>query len=96
MSTRRDFIRTFSTASSAAVALPAMRSDGMRRVMSANAGVVGRTPQEVAEDENFWFEIQQAFTVDRSLVNLNNGGVSPEFPCRRPWHKAADFFLWPM
>lgn len=28
-------------------------------------------------DEDFWFEIQQAFTVDRSLVNLNNGGVSP-------------------
>ena len=31
----------------------------------------------MAADESFWFQIQQAFTVDRSLVNLNNGGVSP-------------------
>ena len=37
----------------------------------------GGTPQEIASDELFWHEVQQAFTVDRSLVNLNNGGVSP-------------------
>ncbi|NIQ83611.1 MAG: aminotransferase class V-fold PLP-dependent enzyme [Acidobacteria bacterium] len=31
----------------------------------------------MARDETFWFEVQQAFTVDRTLINLNNGGVSP-------------------
>ncbi len=35
------------------------------------------TPEEIAGDEDFWFRVQQAFTVDRSLINLNNGGVSP-------------------
>jgi selenocysteine lyase/cysteine desulfurase len=35
------------------------------------------TPLEVAADEDFWVEVQRAFTVDRTLVNLNNGGVSP-------------------
>ena len=35
------------------------------------------TPEAIAKDESFWMDIQQAFTVDRSLVNLNNGGVSP-------------------
>ena len=35
------------------------------------------TPDEIARDEEFWHEIQQSFTVDRSLINLNNGGVSP-------------------
>jgi selenocysteine lyase/cysteine desulfurase len=34
-------------------------------------------PEEIARDESFWFQVQQAFTVDRSLINLNNGGVSP-------------------
>ncbi|MGD8869394.1 MAG: aminotransferase class V-fold PLP-dependent enzyme [Gemmatimonadales bacterium] len=34
-------------------------------------------PDEVAGDEDFWAMVAQAFTVDRSLVNLNNGGVSP-------------------
>ncbi|MEY3386125.1 MAG: hypothetical protein RIR53_936 [Bacteroidota bacterium] len=31
----------------------------------------------VAEDEDFWSTVQQAFDVDRSIINLNNGGVSP-------------------
>ncbi len=35
------------------------------------------SPDQIAGDEEFWNEVQQAFTVDRSLVNLNNGGVSP-------------------
>lgn len=34
-------------------------------------------PGEVAKDESFWFHVQEAFDVDRSLVNLNNGGVHP-------------------
>ncbi|HED65396.1 MAG TPA: aminotransferase class V-fold PLP-dependent enzyme [Planctomycetes bacterium] len=29
------------------------------------------------DDADFWSEIARAFTVDRSIVNLNNGGVSP-------------------
>ncbi len=33
--------------------------------------------QIIAKNENYWSHIQQAFPVDRSLVNLNNGGVSP-------------------
>ena len=37
----------------------------------------GISPSLSAYDEDFWFEIQQAFTVDRSLVNLDNGGVCP-------------------
>ncbi|MEZ4414502.1 MAG: aminotransferase class V-fold PLP-dependent enzyme [Gemmatimonadota bacterium] len=35
------------------------------------------TPAEVAANEDFWYEVQRAFSVDRSLVNFNNGGVSP-------------------
>jgi selenocysteine lyase/cysteine desulfurase len=28
-------------------------------------------------DEDFWYQIQQSFTVSPGLINLNNGGVSP-------------------
>ena len=31
----------------------------------------------MANDEAFWEPIQRAFEVDRSYINLNNGGVSP-------------------
>ena len=75
MINRRDFLN--SLVGAAAVTRPALRDDGLARIFSA-AGYVGdRAPEDVADDESFWFEIQQAFTVDRSLVNLNNGGVSP-------------------
>jgi isopenicillin-N epimerase len=34
-------------------------------------------PSLSASDEDFWFEIQRAFSSTRSIINLNNGGVSP-------------------
>lgn len=33
---------------------------------------------QLAKDEDFWRQIQQAYTVSASLINLNNGGVSPQ------------------
>jgi selenocysteine lyase/cysteine desulfurase len=36
-----------------------------------------RSPDVLARDEDFWRDIQQAFTVDRNIINFNNGGVSP-------------------
>ena len=32
---------------------------------------------EIARDESYWFHAQQAFDIDRSIINLNNGGVHP-------------------
>lgn len=34
-------------------------------------------PEAIARDEDFWAVVQRAFTQDRSVINLNNGGVSP-------------------
>ncbi len=60
-----------------AVALPALRDDGLVRILSASTQVADRAATDLASDEDFWREIQDAFTVDRSIVNLNNGGVCP-------------------
>jgi selenocysteine lyase/cysteine desulfurase len=43
----------------------------------ASARVAHLTPQQVAADEDYWATIQQAYTVNPSIINLNNGGVSP-------------------
>ncbi|HQV55969.1 MAG: aminotransferase class V-fold PLP-dependent enzyme [Chitinophagaceae bacterium] len=37
----------------------------------------GISPDDLATEEDFWYHIQQSFTVSPSLINLNNGGVSP-------------------
>ncbi len=34
-------------------------------------------PDKIARDETYWARVTQAFTLDRSVVNFNNGGVSP-------------------
>jgi selenocysteine lyase/cysteine desulfurase len=54
-----------------------LREDALERVQAAQRKAAGRGPQQLAADEDFWFDIQQAYTVDRSIINLNNGGVSP-------------------
>ncbi len=35
------------------------------------------TPEQLAIDEDYWSVIQQAYTVNPAIINLNNGGVSP-------------------
>ncbi len=36
-----------------------------------------QTPTETAANEDFWFAARMAFTVDRNLLNFNNGSVCP-------------------
>lgn len=33
--------------------------------------------ERLASEEDFWYSIQQAYTVSPAIINLNNGGVSP-------------------
>ncbi|HQR44951.1 MAG TPA: aminotransferase class V-fold PLP-dependent enzyme [Thermoanaerobaculia bacterium] len=61
----------------AGLALPAFRADAMARILSASAAAGARPASELAADETYWSEIARAFDVDRTLVNLNNGGCSP-------------------
>lgn len=46
-------------------------------IQAAGKAVDNLSPVEVALDEDYWATIQQAFSVTRGMVNLNNGGVSP-------------------
>ena len=76
MHTRRQFLGTIVVPAGAFMAMATLRPEraaAIARDLSTHPG----GPQQVAGDETFWFEVQQAFTPDRSLVNLNNGGVSP-------------------
>ncbi len=72
--TRRGMLRRGAAAAAAACL---MRDDWLHRVQAATARAGDRSAVELASDESFWVEIQQAFAIDRSVINLNNGGVSP-------------------
>ena len=74
MTTRRQFLRSLAAVPAV---LPTFRNDGLERVLEAGTYVRHDTPEALAGDEDYWFEIQQAFDTDRTLINLNNGGVCP-------------------
>ena len=79
MYTRRSFLGAIglpAVAAAAGVPLVPLRTSRAAEIAEELSRHPG-TPEEVAGDEDFWFEVAQAFTVDRSLLNLNNGGVSP-------------------
>ena len=75
MMTRRGFLQTTGTATAAALAT--FRDEGVAHLEAASRYAATLSPQDVAGDENYWREIQQAFTLDRTIINLNNGGCCP-------------------
>ena len=60
----------------AAAAGLAFADDALERIQAA-APHASPDAAEAARDEDFWSEVRSAFTVDRSIINLNNGGCSP-------------------
>lgn len=76
-SNRRTFInRSLGVAGGVALApiASAMGPEFQRKLSE----VESITPGELATDEEFWQFIRQAFTISPNLINLNNGGVSPQ------------------
>ena len=49
----------------------------LKEIQAAAKTVAHLTPEQAAMDEDYWSTIQNAFTVTRGIINLNNGGVSP-------------------
>lgn len=49
------------------------RTAGLLRELAGTKG----PPEEIARDEDYWTLVQQSFQMDRSIINLNNGGCSP-------------------
>jgi len=61
----------------AGAAAAAFQDNVLERIRAAASSVNGRTPEDVASDEDYWAEIRNAFSVDRNVINMNNGYCSP-------------------
>jgi selenocysteine lyase/cysteine desulfurase len=75
MWTRRGFLRVGGALGAAA--WMGTKDGSLKAVEAASTAVADRTPEDVAQDEFYWREIQEAFTLDRTLINLNNGNTCP-------------------
>ena len=79
MTQRRDFIRTLTAISAGAIAIPGMTNFALAETIEDAAKKISfKTPLEAAQDEEFWRTVRLAYSVSPSIINLNNGGVSPQ------------------
>ena len=72
MSNRREFLRN---CVAGVGVLAGARDDVFDRILAAGRDTAGLSPEQVAVDEDFWFAVQQAFTEDRNIINLNCGTI---------------------
>ena len=74
---RRKFLDALGTFSATAVLSSLTRPAWSRNLDKALLQAEHRPAAQLAGDEDFWYYVQQSFTVSPELINLNNGGVSP-------------------
>ncbi len=70
---RRDFLRTSAAGATAAAMVPA----SVDALAAAGVQAGQQSAEEVAVIEPYWREVRQSFTLDPSLINLNNGNTPP-------------------
>src|SRR6266487_5898837 len=74
---RRDFLALAGKGLGLAALSSSTIASLIREVQAATKSIAHLTPEQAAIDEDYWAIIQNAFTVTRGIINLNNGGVCP-------------------
>ncbi len=74
---RRQFVGQLGKAAGASALAAAFATAAAERLHAAVSGAAGRPAAAVARDEEFWLPVQQAWDIDRALLNFNNGSCSP-------------------
>src|SRR5690349_4444887 len=78
MTSRRSFFqKSIGIAGTLSIA-PLMQQAFAEDVSDALLSLKKLAPLDAAEDEELWARMSQAFTVSPAIINLNNGGVSPQ------------------
>ena len=78
MSNRRNFLKQ-STAAAASLSFIQLANPIFAAEFSSRLDKVKNlSPDDVAQDEDFWNYIRECFSISQSIINLNNGGVSPQ------------------
>ncbi len=78
MTTRRSFFKKSIGVASALSLTPLISSAIAEDVSDALVSLNKLSPFEAMNDEDLWARMAQAYTVSPTILNLNNGGVSPQ------------------
>ncbi len=78
MTTRRSFFQKAVSAAGALSLTPLAGQAISEDISDALFSLNKLSPLDAANDEELWARMAQAYTVSPSILNLNNGGVSPQ------------------
>lgn len=72
MLNRREFLGSCA----ASIGLMAMTpEEALDNILALGKATAGLTPEEIARDEDYWFHVQMAFSLDRNIINFNQGTI---------------------
>jgi len=99
---RRDFIKLFSCAASGIAVSPFFDMTYANELFDQTKKIANLSPFDAAKDEDFWGYIKQTYTVSNTIINLNNGGVSPQPKVvqdaferfNRMSNEAPSYYMW--
>jgi len=77
MNNRRSFLNKLGLLSGAAITANLLQPAWSRELKAALKNAENISPSMLATDEDFWYYIQQSYTIAPNFINLNNGGVAP-------------------
>lgn len=78
MTSRRKFFQTSIGLTGAMSLTPFLSRARSEDISDALLSLNKKSPLEAANDEELWSRVAQAYTVSPTILNLNNGGVSPQ------------------
>ena len=78
MTTRRSFFKKTASAAGALSLAPLVSQAISEDISDALFSLNKLSPLAAATDEDLWARMAQAYTVNPNILNLNNGGVSPQ------------------
>jgi selenocysteine lyase/cysteine desulfurase len=99
---RLNFVQKLAGVAGLTALTPFYNSLQGKSLIKALEKVENVNPSDLATDEDFWHYVQQSYTVNANIINLNNGGVSPQ-PLvvqeaveryNRLSNEAPSFYMW--
>lgn len=77
MEQRRSFIKKVSALTGVVAGFGLWNELNAATLANAAKKIAGSSPLQAASNEDYWQVIQQGYTVNSNIIDLNNGGVSP-------------------
>lgn len=77
MPSRRSFINKVGLLTASALTANLLQQAWGHDLQRALKNAESVPPSQLATDEEFWYYVQQSYTIAPNFINLNNGGVAP-------------------